>query len=72
LYHIDIDRLGGDAPNGWKSPYVLVLLVLGALLIVAFIFWEIRYPFAMIDMKIFKDRDFSLVRTSSASIYQDY
>ncbi|KAF9732141.1 hypothetical protein PMIN06_005370 [Paraphaeosphaeria minitans] len=53
--------LGGDAPDGWKTPYVLVLLILGALLIGAFIFWEMRYPYAMIDMRIWKDRDFSLL-----------
>jgi MFS family permease len=53
--------LGGDAPNGWKTPYVLVMLILGVILIVAFIVWEIRYPYAMIDMKIWYDRDFSLV-----------
>ncbi|KAH7392972.1 major facilitator superfamily domain-containing protein [Pyrenochaeta sp. MPI-SDFR-AT-0127] len=53
--------LGGDAPNGWKTPYVLVLLILGVLLIVAFVIWETRYPYAMIDMNIWKDRDFSLL-----------
>ncbi|CAN9466922.1 unnamed protein product [Alternaria alternata] len=53
--------LGGDAPNGWKTPYVLVLLILGIMLIAAFIVWEIKYPYAMIDMKIWYDRDFSLL-----------
>ncbi|KAF1961337.1 hypothetical protein CC80DRAFT_488635 [Byssothecium circinans] len=53
--------LGGDAPNGWKTPYVLVLLILGILLIAAFVVWEIKYPYAMIDMNIWKDRDFSLL-----------
>ncbi|KAF2266116.1 MFS general substrate transporter [Lojkania enalia] len=55
--------LGGDAPDGWKTPYVLILLVLGVILIVAFVIWEIKYPYAMIDMKIWKDRDFSLLLT---------
>ncbi|CAO2648395.1 Nn.00g076620.m01.CDS01 [Neocucurbitaria sp. VM-36] len=53
--------LGGDAPNGWRTPYVLVLLILGVLLIAAFIVWEIKYPYAMIDMNIWKNRDFSLL-----------
>jgi hypothetical protein len=53
--------LGADAPNGWKTPYVLVLLILGVLLIATFIVWEIKYPYSMIDMNIWKDRDFSLV-----------
>lgn len=53
--------LAGDAPSGWKTPYVLVLLILGLLLIAAFIVWEKRYPYAIVDMNVFKDRDFSLV-----------
>ncbi|KAL7777375.1 hypothetical protein CFE70_007801 [Pyrenophora teres f. teres 0-1] len=53
--------LGGDAPQGWKTPYVLVLLILGVLLIAAFIVWEIKYEHAMIDMKIWLDKDFSLL-----------
>lgn len=56
--------LGGDAPNGWKTPYVLVLLILGVLLIAAFVIWELKYPYAMIDMNIWRDRDFSLVSLS--------
>ncbi|EMD87455.1 hypothetical protein COCHEDRAFT_1145117 [Bipolaris maydis C5] len=53
--------LGGNAPQGWKTPYVLVLLILGAILIILFIVWELKYPYAMIDMKIWRDRDFSLL-----------
>ncbi|KAF1926723.1 MFS general substrate transporter [Didymella exigua CBS 183.55] len=53
--------LAGDAPNGWKTPYVLVLLLVGLLLIGAFIAWELKYPYAIVDMNVFKDRDFSLL-----------
>jgi MFS family permease len=53
--------LASDAPQGWRTPYVLVLLVIGLLLMAAFVVWEIRYPFSMIDMNIWTDRDFSLV-----------
>lgn len=56
--------LAGDAPNGWKTPYVLALLVVGLLLIVAFVVWELKYPYAIVDMNVFKDRDFSLVSNS--------
>jgi hypothetical protein len=55
--------LGGDASKGWKTPHVLVLLIVGVLLIAVFIVWEIKYPHSMIDMNIWKDRDFSLVGT---------
>jgi len=60
--------LGADAEQGWKTPYVLVLLVLGVVFIGAFLVWECRYPDAMIPMNIWKDRDFSLVRASSRVI----
>jgi MFS family permease len=58
--------LAGDAPQGWKTPYVLVLLILGLVLIATFVVWELKYSFAMIDMNVFKDRDFSLVSHHSA------
>ncbi|CAI6334017.1 unnamed protein product [Periconia digitata] len=53
--------LGADAPNGWRTPYVLVLLILGLVLIASFIVWEIKYPYSLIDMNIWKDRDFSIL-----------
>lgn len=53
--------LAGDAPNGWKTPYVLVLLLVGLLLIGGFIVWELKYTYAIVDMNVFRDRDFSLV-----------
>jgi hypothetical protein len=39
-------------------------LILGVILIAAFIVWETRYPYAMIPMTIWRDRDFSLVSPS--------
>lgn len=53
--------LGGTAPEGWKTPYVLALLIVGFCLIIAFIFWEMRFPWPLMPMNIWADRDFSLV-----------
>ena len=61
--------LASDAPQGWKTSYVLVLLLLGLLLMTAFVVWEIKYPYAMIDMAVWKDRDFSLVRILTLLLY---
>jgi predicted MFS family arabinose efflux permease len=65
LGHIDnlltLCSLASSAPQGWKTPYVLVLLIIGLLLMAGFVIWEIRYPYSMIDMNIWTDRDFSLV-----------
>ncbi|PWY84741.1 MFS general substrate transporter [Aspergillus heteromorphus CBS 117.55] len=53
--------LGSDAPQGWATPYVLVLLILGVVLMVGFVFWERWYPHPLVPMSIWRDRDFSLV-----------
>lgn len=55
--------LGSDAPQGWKTPYVLALLIIGAFLIVAFVFWERWCAYPLVPMSIWRDRDFSLVIT---------
>ena len=53
--------LGATAPQGWKTGYVLALLIVGLVLIVAFVFWELWYPHPLVPLKIFKDRNFSLL-----------
>jgi len=60
-YVLTLNSLGGDAPNSWKTPYVLVLLILGILAIIAFVLWENKFQYAMVPMNIWRDRDFSLV-----------
>ncbi|GAB7353401.1 hypothetical protein MBLNU459_g3875t1 [Dothideomycetes sp. NU459] len=51
----------GTAPQGWKTGYILALLIVGALLMVAFVFWENHYAYPLVPMGIWKDRNFSLV-----------
>ncbi|KAF2427147.1 MFS general substrate transporter [Tothia fuscella] len=51
--------LASDAPNGWKTGYVLAFLVVGVACIIAFVFWELYYDDPLIPMGIFKDRNFS-------------
>lgn len=53
--------LGSDAPNGWRTGYVLALLIVGVICIIAFVFWELYFPHPLIPMGIFRDRNFSLV-----------
>lgn len=52
--------LGPTAPQGWKTGYVLALLIVGILLIVAFVFWERWYKDPIMPMNIWKDRNFSM------------
>ena len=53
--------LGDTAPDGWRTSYVLALLVVGVFLIVAFIFWEFRFEYPLLPMDIWKDKNFSTV-----------
>jgi hypothetical protein len=55
--------LGSDAPEGWKTGYVIALLVVGLLCLCAFVFWEMYFDHPLIPMGIFKDRNFSLAST---------
>ena len=53
--------LGPTAPDGWKTSYVLALLILGILFLIAFVFWENYFEYPLVPMNIWKDSDFSLV-----------
>ncbi|MGN6425963.1 MAG: DHA2 family efflux MFS transporter permease subunit [Leifsonia sp.] len=49
---------GNDA--GWGSPEVLVPLVAGALLLVAFVLWESRTSAPLLPLRLFRDRSFTV------------
>lgn len=53
--------LGPTAPDGWKTSYVLALLILGIAFLIAFVFWERYFEYPLVPMNIWKDSDFSLV-----------
>jgi MFS family permease len=52
--------LGEDAAQGWKTGYVLALLIIGAALMVGFVFWELWIPHPLVPMWMWKDRNFAL------------
>ena len=51
--------------DGWTSAQILVSLVGGSLLVVAFVLWELRAREPMLPMRMFADRSFSGVNASS-------
>ncbi|KAI5357986.1 Putative major facilitator superfamily, MFS transporter superfamily [Septoria linicola] len=53
--------IGDTAHEGWKTPYVLALLIVGLGLIIGFVFWELYFPYPLMPMSIWKDRNFTLV-----------
>jgi EmrB/QacA subfamily drug resistance transporter len=54
---------------GWTSTEVVATLVLGAVLIVAFVAWERRTPSPMIPLRLFRSRGFSAANAVSFFMY---
>ena len=52
--------LGEDAAQGWTTGYVLALLIVGAALMIGFVFWELWIPHPLVPMWMWKDRNFAL------------
>lgn len=52
--------LGESAPQGWKTGYVLALLIVGIVLLVTFVFWEHRFSYPLVPLHIWKDKNFTL------------
>ena len=53
--------LGSDLPKGYATPYVIVFLILGVVLMAGFVWWERRIDYPLVPMHIWKDRNFSLL-----------
>lgn len=53
--------LAGDAPDGWRTPYVIALLVVGLALSGGFIYWQSIFRYPLMPLEVWKDRNFSLV-----------
>ncbi|KAE8443391.1 hypothetical protein EG329_001950 [Mollisiaceae sp. DMI_Dod_QoI] len=53
--------LAGGAPKGWRTSYVLVLLLVGIALIAAFIGWQAICKHPLMPLMIWRDRNFSLI-----------
>ncbi|KAI1738779.1 major facilitator superfamily domain-containing protein [Xylaria scruposa] len=47
--------------DGWSRAHVIALIVVGILLLVAFVFWERVFPTPLMPLYIWKDRNFSLI-----------
>ncbi len=45
--------------EGWASDAIVIRLAVGAISMIAFVFWELHTPRAMIDIRIFKSLEFS-------------
>jgi EmrB/QacA subfamily drug resistance transporter len=55
--------------NGWSSPMVLIPLIAGAGLFVSFLLWESRYRHSMLDLRLFKVRNFAVTNLETLIVY---
>jgi EmrB/QacA subfamily drug resistance transporter len=55
--------------HGWTSTGIVVPLVAGTLLIVAFVWWELRAKAPMLPMEFFRDRTFTLTNVASLLMF---
>ena len=55
--------------QGWASPEIVVALGAGALLVAAFVAWELRAPEPMLPMRFFRNAAFSLANAASLFMY---
>ncbi|KAI9827986.1 MAG: hypothetical protein M1819_006829 [Sarea resinae] len=53
--------LAGDAPQGWRTNYVIALLIVGVFLMVAFVYWEGKFKYPLMPLHVWRDKNFSLV-----------
>ena len=56
--------VNGNA-DGWTSPRILAALGLGAVLLAAFVRWEVRARAPMLPMRFFRSRTFAAANTAS-------
>src|SRR5262245_37893604 len=56
--------------HGWTSAQVLGALIVGGLLLVAFLAWEVRVRAPMVPLRIFRNRGFAL--TSAVSLVMSF
>jgi EmrB/QacA subfamily drug resistance transporter len=54
---------------GWTSTGIVLPIVLGALLVAAFVAWELRAPSPMLPMEFFRNRTFTLTNIASLFMF---
>jgi EmrB/QacA subfamily drug resistance transporter len=55
--------------HGWSSVGIVTPIVVGALLVAAFVAWELRAPSPMLPMHFFRDRTFALTNVASLLMF---
>ncbi|MGP3927386.1 MFS transporter [Streptomyces sp. 8N616] len=68
LFGIVYALIRGNA-DGWTDPRILTGLTVGAVLMVAFVAYELRTPWPMLPMSLFRSRAFSAINAASLLMF---
>ena len=55
--------------QGWSSPEIVVSLTAGAILVAAFVLWELRASAPMLPMRFFRNRAFAMTNLASLLMF---
>ena len=55
--------------QGWASAEIVATLAIGALLLAAFLLWELRAPAPMLPLRFFRSRSFALANAASLFMF---
>jgi EmrB/QacA subfamily drug resistance transporter len=55
--------------HGWGDPLVAVPLIAGVILFASFLVWESRYRHSMLDLKLFRIRNFAFTNLETLIVY---
>ncbi|KAK5088696.1 hypothetical protein LTR05_002917 [Lithohypha guttulata] len=61
-----------DASNGWGTPYVIAMLVVGVLLMASFLYWQSVFKHPLMPLRVWRDRNFSLLVASLCLMFYGF
>lgn len=56
--------VANDAPKGWATGYVIALLVVGVVMLAAFLYWQSVFQHPLMPLHVWKDKNFSILVAS--------
>lgn len=56
--------IGPEARRQWATPYIIVMLVIGILMMTAFVYWQSKFKAPLMPLYVWKDRNFTLMTLS--------
>jgi len=64
--------LAPEASNGWATSYVIAMLIVGVVLMAAFLYWQSIFKHPLMPLRVWRDRNFSLLVASLCLAYYGF